>query len=101
MQENGVIYAAISKSAASNGEEFRQYMANLGTVIYGIAITPIVTALTAKQIAEYQALRTNYPNTTILNDENAFMDVAYVADTKMYIDNKIAALRKGGVTNVR
>lgn len=34
----------------------------------------------------------NYPNTTIVNDEGAYMEVEYVADTKCYIDNKFKEL---------
>jgi len=29
----------------------------------------------------------NYPNTTVLNDAGAYMEVEYVADTKNYISN--------------
>ena len=90
MQQEGVMYAAIPKSDASNGAEFKQYMANLGTVIYCIAITPIETPLSAEEIAAYKQLKTNYPNTTITNDENAYMSAEYVIDTKTYIDNLVA-----------
>lgn len=61
------------------------------TVLYVLG-TPIETDLTAEEIAQYSALHTNYPNTTIYNDEGAGMGVKYVADTKMYIDNKFAEL---------
>jgi hypothetical protein len=54
--------------------------------------TPIETPLSAEEIAAYAALHTNYPNTTILNDGGAGMEVKYVADTKLYIDNKINAM---------
>lgn len=50
------------------------------------AIEPIETPLTADEIAAFKALRTNYPNTTILNDAGAWMSVKYNADTKAYID---------------
>lgn len=53
--------------------------------------TPIETPLTAEEIAAFKALRTNYPNTTILNDAGAHMSVKYNADTKLYVDNKISA----------
>ena len=52
--------------------------------------TPIETPLTEEEIASYKALHTNYPNTTIYNDEGAYTEVKYVADTKNYVDNKIA-----------
>ena len=48
--------------------------------------TPIETPLTAEEITAFKALRTNYPNTTILNDAGAWMSVKYNADTKSYVD---------------
>jgi hypothetical protein len=50
------------------------------------AIEPIETPLTAEEITAFKALRTNYPNTTILNDAGAWMSVKYNADTKSYVD---------------
>lgn len=55
--------------------------------------TPIETPLSAEEIDAYRALHANYPNTTIYNDEGAEMEVQYVADTKLYIDNKFTELR--------
>lgn len=52
--------------------------------------TPIETPLSEEEIEAYNALHTNYPNTTIYNDEGAYTEVKYVADTKNYVDNKIA-----------
>lgn len=50
-------------------------------------------------LAQYAALRTNYPNTTVYNDAGAHMDVKYIADTKIYIDNKFAELAAAIVGN--
>ena len=50
---------------------------------------PIETPLTDEEIAAYKALHTYKPNTTIYNSEGADMSVEYVADTKLYVDNKI------------
>lgn len=58
-------------------------------VIQYVLVTPIETPLSETEIAAYRALHTNRPNTTILNDQGAHMAVAYTADTKLYIDNKI------------
>ena len=54
-------------------------------ILYPLEIS-IETPLTSEQIAAYKALKTNYPSTTILNDENAFMKVGYRADTKKFIE---------------
>lgn len=73
-------------------EEWEAYLsANKMTVIYQLA-TQIETPLSETELAAYRALHTNKPNTTILNDSGAHMKVDYTADTKLYIDNKIAAL---------
>ena len=53
---------------------------------------PIETPLTEEEIAQFKALYMNYPNTTIINSDNAYMEVEYVADTKCYIDNKFKQL---------
>ena len=42
------------------------------------------------EIPDLTGIRTYKPNTTIVNDADAYMEVEYVADTKTYIDNKIA-----------
>lgn len=51
--------------------------------------TPIETDLPPETIEAYKKLYTNYPTTIISNDENAGMEVSYVADTKNYINQKI------------
>lgn len=61
-----------------------------GLTVYAMLETPIETPLTAEEIAAYKQLKTNYPNTTITNDENAYMSAEYVIDTKTYIDNLVA-----------
>lgn len=55
--------------------------------VYGeyILAEPIETDLTAEEIAQYKSLCMNYPNTTIINDENAYMEVEYVEDTELYL----------------
>lgn len=68
--------------------EFIKEQYNSGTPItyVGKLASPIETPLSDDEIAQYNALKMNYPNTTILNDEDAYMNVEYVVDTKSYID---------------
>lgn len=61
-------------------------------VVYVLA-KPIETPIPEAELQAYRALHTNYPNTTILNNSDTYMKVAYAADTKMYIDNKFAELQ--------
>lgn len=70
-------------------ESFSAFIAATEAVILA-AVAPIETALTAEELAAYASLRSNYPNTTVLNDGGAGMTVSYVADTKLYIDNKFS-----------
>jgi hypothetical protein len=51
--------------------------------------TPIETALTAEELEAFKVLYTNYPNTTVLNDAGARMELKYNADTEIWIDNRI------------
>lgn len=59
------------------------------TVYYRLA-TPIITDLTAEEMAEIEKLHTFYPVTNISNDADCGMAVAYLADSKNYIDNQLA-----------
>lgn len=51
--------------------------------------TPIETPLSAEELAAYAVLHTNYPNTTIFNNDGARMEATLVTDTKQYIDWKV------------
>lgn len=66
-------------------------------MVYELA-TPIETPLSAEELAAYAALHTKYPNTTVLNDAGAGMEVQYTADTKLYIDNKFNQLAAAMLT---
>lgn len=70
-------------------EAWLSWLADNPLSLMYILATPIETPLTAEEITAFKALRTNYPNTTILNDADAHMSVKYNADTKLYVDNKI------------
>lgn len=72
----------VQKNTEGTPVEF-YYMAN-----------PIETPLSPEDIAAYKQLHTNYPTTIILNDENADIDVAYVADTKNYIQKRENIMQK-------
>lgn len=52
---------------------------------------PIITDLTQEELDQYNALLMNYPNTTVVNDAGAYMEVEYVADTKEHIKQNYVA----------
>jgi hypothetical protein len=52
-------------------------------LIYVLA-TPIETELTPEELVAFGKIHSNYPNTTILNDSGAWMEVKYNEDLKLY-----------------
>ena len=53
-------------------------------IIY-VLNTPIETPLTSDEILAFRKLKTNHPNTTVLNDNNVHMSIKYSADTLTFI----------------
>ena len=82
----------LSFGAVLTIEEISAMFAANPLEVHLILAAPIVRELTEAEKADYTALHTNYPNTTVFNDENAGMGIRYIADTKLYIDNKFQAL---------
>lgn len=74
-------------------EDIKAFLNENPITVYTYRTEPIETPLTTEEIAYYKALHTNYPNTTIFNSDGTNMDVSYIADTKLYIDNKFAELQ--------
>ena len=73
-------------------EEFKQKLSENPMTVYYQLAEPIVTDLTDEELAQYNAIHMNYPNTTIVNSDSAYTVVEYVADTKCYIDKKFKEL---------
>lgn len=94
---NGVLIFGTDKTTL---EDFRAW---LGTgkiqVLVPTQAEPIETPLSAEELAAYAALHTNKPSTTVHNDGGAHMELSYVADTKLYIDNKFTELAAAIVSN--
>lgn len=91
----GYIYFKILKKylAEYTVDALKTYLKDNPITVVGILKEPIVTDLTAEEVQKVLALHTNKPNTTIWNDQNADMEVTYVADAKSYIDNKLAEIQ--------
>ena len=66
------------------------YLAENPMTLYYELAEPIITDLTAEEIAEIEKLYTFYPITNIFNDADCGMAVTYIADSKLYIDNQLA-----------
>lgn len=92
---SGGLHMRVEIDGVTDIASFKEWLkANPQEVQYALA-TSIETPLSETEIASYRALHSNYPNTTVLNDAGAHMVVRYAADTKLYIDNKIAAMIGG------
>ena len=79
-----------SKDAAV--QSFKKLLGEINAKMLYCLTEPIRTPLSPEFIAAYKQLHTYAPTTTIINDEGAGMEVAYIADTKAYIDGKIAEI---------
>lgn len=103
IQRVGVINSYNSESVGDVYMSSTGQLTSGATVLYPLT-DPVETDLTHEQITAYAALTTYKPNTTITTDSSpaAGIEVNYVADTKTYIDNKLAAISEvilGGTTN--
>ena len=71
-------YIVIYLGDKYNTEELtQQFMNENEIVVYYVTKNPIETDLTPEQITAYQSLHTNYPTTTVMNDEGAGMKLTY------------------------
>lgn len=98
--QNGAGYSIwITDNNYTNTDDFKamlaeQYTNGTPLTIQYIIGSPIETDLTADEITAYQALHSNYPTTTVMNDCDAHMEVEYVADTSNYITQNYVPLSK-------
>ena len=89
------LYIKISKKYLTEYtvDALKTYLRDNPITVVGLLKEPIVTELSSEEVQKILAIHTNKPNTTIWNDQDAEMQVTYVADTKSYIDNKMAELQ--------
>lgn len=57
----------------------------VGTTIRYALATPVETPLTAEEIQWFRFAHTNFPNTTVINDAGATMQLKYNADTTTFL----------------
>ena len=75
------------------------YLSTTGALSGGAGVlcalpVPTETPLSGVELAVFASLHSNKPNTTAFNDSGAGMKLSYVADTKTYIDQKLAVISK-------
>lgn len=70
---------------------FKKWAADRLTIYYALA-APIEHDLTPDLIAKFEQLHTYYPTTNLFTNDDAGLEVQYLADTKLYIDSKLQSL---------
>lgn len=68
-----------------------EYESGNPVTLYSVIRTPKETPLTEAELAAYSALHSNYPNTTVLNDAGAHMELKYNADTAKFLETAVNA----------
>ena len=88
----------IAKIDNYNGEPVGEaWMSSTGQLTTGAMVlyrldSPIEHDLSPELIATYQKLHTYYPTTNLFTNDDAGLEVQYLADTKLYIDSKLQSL---------
>lgn len=93
------VYISPPKGSGYTVDTLKEYLANADVMVMGEIKEPIVTELSSDEAQKILALHTNKPNTTIWNDQDAEMQITYVADTKKYIDDKFEELSEAITTS--
>lgn len=65
---------------------FEEYLLTNDIIASYVLANPIETPLTAEEIVAFKAMYTNSPNTTVINNAGAVMELKYNADTKTYLE---------------
>lgn len=103
VESTGHIYLRTNEYATNDISLWKAYLASNPMTVYYELAEPIITDLSAEEIAEME-VQTFYPTTNILNDAGCGMEVTYKADTKNYIDkiigNRLSALETALINNI-
>lgn len=78
-------------------DELKSYLGTNPIIAYAQLLEPIITPLTAQQLAD---IETFYPVTNISNDFDCEMKVKYKCDGKNYIDKRLALIEQALINNI-
>lgn len=84
--------------AGSSRDAIRAWLADNPIEIV-VARADVQTERFLQHPSIFDGLNTYYPNTTVYNDAGAYMEVGYIADTKLYVDNKFRELASAILNN--
>ena len=88
---DGVKYFSAPNENVATVDEFKAWLAENPLKIVYETTNPEFVPLPQSEQNAIRALKTYYPTTVITNDQGCVMELDYVADTKLYIDNKVSA----------
>ncbi len=91
-------YIYVKDTSYTDVETFKADMS--GKMVYYELAEPIITDLSAEEIAEIEKLYTFYPVTNISNDADCGMSISYMADAKSYIDQRLALIESAMLNNI-
>ena len=84
---NGNSQFYISSALHTSVADFKAWLKENPVTMQCILAEPVETPLSDDEVSAFDGLHSYYPNTTVYNDADAYMNVWYVADTKTYVDN--------------
>lgn len=97
----GVIIQRVGRLDSYNDESVGPvFLSSSGTLSSGASVLypltqPIQTSLSEEELTTFKSLYLNHPNTVVMNSDSICMEVSYVADIMLYIDNKLAPSSSG------
>ena len=85
---NKTVIVYDSNHSGSDKASWTAYLAENPMILYYELATPIITDLTAEEIAEIEKLHTFYPITNIYNDAECGMEITYISTLLEFIEPK-------------
>lgn len=101
----GWVYKSEEIESYTDGGVPGEYFSTTGQLSTGAQVwyettTETFVPLAASEQEQMNALHTYYPTTVLSNDTECEMSTKYIADTKTYIDSKIAAIQAAIVNTI-
>lgn len=101
----GWVYKSEEIESYTDGGVPGEYFSTTGQLSTGAQVwyettTETFVPLAASEQGQMNALHTYYPTTALSNDTECEMSIKYIADTKTYIDSKIAAIQAAVVNTI-
>ena len=74
------VQLSLSSNIATSLTAFQEMLGEKMVTVQYVMATPIETPLSDEELAQYAAIHTNCPNTTVSNDKNADMSMTYYSE---------------------